>query len=258
MSNPDEIRREIERTRADLSENVNALSDSAKPSNIAREKVEQVKGSAQNLKEKIFGSDDDPYDSGRVGDAQAGLDDAKNRAQGAVEDAKYRAQNAVGDAQAAIQDAPRQLKRKTGGNPLAAGLVALGLGALVGGLIPVTNAEKRYASNLKDKAQPLADEVKAMAQEAGDRLQPAAQEAVQSVKESATQATQSVKAEAVDAKDTVAEQAKAAAGTVKDDAQAKAQETTSEAKHAASDVKGHAQGAASDVKDTAQDVRKNN
>lgn len=111
---PEEIRRDIERTRAELSDNVNALGDSAKPSNIAREQVDKVRGRAADLKAKVFGDPNDPWDDGAVGDAGHALADARDSAADAV------------------QGAPRQLKRQAQGNPLAAGLIAFGLGALVG------------------------------------------------------------------------------------------------------------------------------
>ena len=51
----------------------------------------------------------------------------------------------LGDAGAAIGDAPAQVKTKTQGNPLAAGLIAFGAGLLVSSLIPASrrNARRR-------------------------------------------------------------------------------------------------------------------
>ena len=66
---PEEIRRDIERTRAELSDNVNALGDSAKPGNIAREQVDNLRGKAAELKAKVFGDPNDPWDDGAVGGA---------------------------------------------------------------------------------------------------------------------------------------------------------------------------------------------
>ena len=98
-SNPDDIRRDIERTRADLSHNVNALADQANPANIARRQVDKVTGGARDLKTRIFGDPHDPWDDGAVGDVQ-------HRAAGAMEDARVAAAGAVGDAKDAVQDAP--------------------------------------------------------------------------------------------------------------------------------------------------------
>ncbi len=198
-NSPEEIRRDIERTRAELSDNVNALGDGANPANVARRQVDKVKEGAASLKHRVFGDPNDPWDDGAVGDVQ-------NRAAGAVEDAKI-----------AVADAPRQVRRQAQGNPLAAGLIAFGLGALVGGLIPSTRAEQDLAATAKDKAEPLVEEAKAMAQEAADHLKPAAQDAVEGVKGVAAAAGENVRDDARSAVDDVRTQAEVSAEQAKAD-----------------------------------------
>lgn len=205
-SNPEEIRRDIERTRAELSGNVNALADGANPANIARRQVDKVKHSAGDLKARIFGDPDQPWDDGAIGDVQHRLGDAQDRAAGAVEDAKL-----------AAQDAPRQIRRQTQGNPLAAGLIAFGLGALIGGLLPSSRAEQDFATSAKDKAEPLVEEAKFLAQETAERLKPAAQEAADQVKDVATAAGERVTADAQGAVEDVRGQAQAATDEVRGD-----------------------------------------
>ena len=61
-SNPDEIRADIERTRAELSRNVDTLGDTVNPKNIATRQVDRVKDRARDLRDSIMGSPDDPYD----------------------------------------------------------------------------------------------------------------------------------------------------------------------------------------------------
>ena len=87
-SNPDDIRRDIERTRADLSHNVNALADQANPANIARRQVDRVTGGARDLKTRIFGDPHDPWDDGAVGDVQ-------HRAAGGVDLGQFLDQHAL-------------------------------------------------------------------------------------------------------------------------------------------------------------------
>ncbi|MDN5569740.1 MAG: DUF3618 domain-containing protein [Propionibacteriaceae bacterium] len=211
QQSPEEIRREIERTRAELSENVNALGDSTKPSNIAREQVDRVKDKAAGLKARVFGDPNDPWDEGTAGDVGHQLADVRDQASQAV------------------QDAPRQLRQRTQGNPLAAGLIAFGLGALVGGLIPASRAEKDAALQLKDAAEPAVEQAKQLAEEARDHLQPVAQEAADSVKAVAQDAGEQVKHDAEQAKDQVTAQAQSSADSVKSDAQGAVEETKSEA-----------------------------
>ncbi|MEO7586705.1 MAG: DUF3618 domain-containing protein [Arachnia sp.] len=208
MSNPEEIRRDIERTRAELSDNVNALGDSTSPGNIARGQVDKVKEGASNLKERVFGAPEDPFDDGLAGDARATVDHARDNAAGVV-----------GDARDAVADAPQMLKSRTRGNPLAAGLIALGVGALIGGLIPSTQRERDAAHQLKEAAEPLIDEARQMALEAKDNLQPLAQEAMQAVGDVAKDAGEQVRQDAVAAKDQVVDTAQSSVDNVKGDAQ---------------------------------------
>ena len=108
-SDPDQIRDEIARTRAELSDNVDTLSDTANPKNIANRQVNKVKGAVSGVKDTIMGSPDDPHDTGRVGDLRASASDTVS---------------GVGDA---VSGAPATVKQKAQGNPLAAGLIAFGV-----------------------------------------------------------------------------------------------------------------------------------
>lgn len=211
MSNPDEIRRDIQRTRAELSDNVNALGDRSNPNNIARSQVDKVKDGAQNLKERLFGSDHDPYDNGAAGD----LGD--------------RAGEVADDARQAVEQAPQQLKRRTQGSPFALGLIAAGLGAVAGSLIPVSRTERQYAEQVKDAAQPAVEELKEMANEAKDNLQPKAEQAAQEVKQVAQTGAENVKAEGQAATDTVRGEAESARDHVKAEGQNAVDDTKKDA-----------------------------
>ena len=190
MNDPDAIREDIERTRSRLSDNVNALADNANPATVARRQVDKVKEGASDLKARVFGDPEDPWDDGAVGGARGRVTDAVGEARGPVSHA--------------VQTAPATVRRNTRGNPLAAGLIAFGLGALVGGLLPGSDAERQAARTVKDRAQPLVDEAKNVAKEVADTLQPMAQDAVAQVKDAAASATENVKADAQVARDDTA------------------------------------------------------
>lgn len=196
---PDEIRADIERTREDLSYNVNALAENANPATVARRQVDKVKDGARDLKTKVFGDPDDPWDDGAV-------DGVSTRASGVVDDAAD-----------AVRRAPSRVRRSAQGNPLAAGLVAFGVGALLGGLLPASAKEAELAASAKDKAQPVLDEAKALASEAAENLQPVAEQAVAGVEDAATSASETVKEKARFAKDSVADQARTSADDVRRD-----------------------------------------
>lgn len=218
-NDPDEIRADIERTRAELSDNVDALADTANPKNIARRQAGRVKQAAVGVKEHIMGSSDDDTDSGRVGDAKYAVQDKAADAKYAVQDkaaeAKYALQDkasAVGDA---VSNAPAQVKQRARGNPLAAGLIAFGAGLLVSGLIPSSEKEKEAVSTLQEKVEPLKEKATEAAKEVASNLQEPAQEAAQSVKETAAQGVQNVKDEGASAKQDVQGQVQDSAETVK-------------------------------------------
>ena len=218
-NDPEEIRADIERTRAELSDNVDALADTANPKNIARRQASRVKEAAVGVKEHIMGSSNDPYDSGRVGDAkyavQGKASDAKYAVQEKAADAKYALQDKASSVSDAVSNAPAQVKQRARGNPLAAGLIAFGAGLLISGLIPSTQREQEAVSTLQDKAEPLKEKAAEAARDVASSLREPAQEAAQSVKETAAEGVQTVKDEGASAKQDVAGQVQDSKGNVR-------------------------------------------
>lgn len=196
--NPDQIRADIDRTRHELSRDVDALAEKVDPSKVVDRQTDKVRDKVRGFQESIMGSPDDSNT----------LDDAKAYAQGA----KDRAGEMV-------QGAPAQVKQRTRGNPLAAGLIALGAGWLVGSMMPSSKPEQGAAAALKDKAEPLVEEAKSAAQEMGENLKPQAQEAAQTLQETGRSSVQNVQ-----------EEGKHHASTLKDDTQQAAQHVKNEAK----------------------------
>jgi hypothetical protein len=222
-NDPDEIRADIERTRAELSDNVDALAETANPKNIAKRQANRVKEAAVGVKEHIMGSADDPYDSGRVGDAKYAVQDRAAEAKYAVQDraaeAKYALQDkasAVGDA---VSNAPAQVKEKARGNPLAAGLIAFGAGLLISGLIPSSQREQQAVATLQDKAEPLKEKATEAARDVASNLREPAQEAAQSVRQTAAEGVENVKGEGVSAKQEMQDQLQGSTENVRQQAQ---------------------------------------
>ena len=191
--NPDVIRADIEATRARLGTNVDAVADKVTPSHIVQRQTDKVK---ENVKDAVFG----------VKEKVMGA--AENTA-GNVHSATGSAGAHLGDAGAAIGDAPAQVKTKTRGNPLAAGLIAFGAGLLVSSLIPASQKEREAADALKTAAEPLTTELTEAAKHVAEGLKEPAQEAMENVKATAADATGHVKAEGqgavADVKDRTAE-----------------------------------------------------
>lgn len=199
---PEVLRRQIEQTRSNLSRDVDALGEAASPGNVAKRQAEKVGdtvlGAGRSLKNTVMGSDED-YSSGPgVGERVGEL---------------------AGSARDTVTSAPAQARRQTRGNPMAAGLVALGAGWLLGSLLPGSQKERELAVAAKDQVQDsgLVEEAKAVAQEVVEQVKPQAQEAVdqvkdtaadsvETVKQDATSAAEDVKASAADSRDAVQEQ----------------------------------------------------
>ena len=218
--NPDAIRSDIEATRARLGTNVDAVADKVTPSNIVHRQTdkvtESVKGAVSGVKEKIMGAADtastkmhDTTHSG-AGHTTNALHSTGDSLHGAKDTAAAK----LSDAGTALSHTPDQVKAKTQGNPLAAGLIAFGAGMLVSSLIPASQKEREAADQLKTAAQPLATQVTDAAKDMVQDLKEPAQEAMENVKATATDAAEHVKSEgqtaatdvrdrATDAKDTV-------------------------------------------------------
>src|SRR6476659_767592 len=186
MSNdPDQIRREIERTRSELSDNVHALGDKVNPGSIAKRQVGRVRGAATSVKEAVLGSASDPTDAGVAG--------------------------TVSDA---VSEAPGAVARKAQGSPIAAGLIAFGAGLLVSSLLPASRVEQQAAEKVKDTTQPLVDDLTDTAKEVAGNLKEPAQQALEGVKSTATDAAATVKDDATSAVDDVKTQAQDSRSTV--------------------------------------------
>lgn len=194
MSTPEEIRAEIDATRAELSSDVDALTDKVTPSKIAHRQTEKVKGKLTSVKESIMGVASDAKDTVTSGVSSGA--------------------GAVGDAASNIADAPHMVSEKAKGSPIAVGLIAFGVGALIASLIPASEKEKAAASQIKDAAQPLVEQATDAAKEVASHLKEPAQDAAAAVKDQAAESVDTVKSEAGTAGSELKDQAKDAKDTV--------------------------------------------
>lgn len=184
---PDEIRAEIERTRQDLGLDVDALADKVSPSKIVDRQVDKVRGAFGSVRERIMGAADDA--SASASSSASGMGDT---AKGIAHDVKAKAEGA----------------------PLAVGLIAFGLGLLLAGVFPASRKEKEMAGAVKDKAQPLVDELGSVAKEVAADLKEPAMDAAAAVKDRAADAVESVKSDTTDAVGAVTDRAQEARANV--------------------------------------------
>ncbi|HKC26520.1 MAG TPA: DUF3618 domain-containing protein [Jatrophihabitans sp.] len=166
MSSPEQIQQEIERTRAELSGDVDRLSDKVSPGRVVSRRVGKVKSGASSLRDRVMGSSEEG--SGvRAGDSLSS--DASSTKD-------------------TIAAAPQTVRAQTQGNPLAAGLIAFGVGMLLSSLAPASQAEQQVAGNAESKAKELAEPLKQTGQQLADDMKQPMQDAVEQVKSTASTA----------------------------------------------------------------------
>jgi ElaB/YqjD/DUF883 family membrane-anchored ribosome-binding protein len=184
MSDPDEIRAQIEQTRSNLSADVNGLADSVNPTVIAKRQVNKVTGAVTGVRHKVMGAASSASSS--MSETGSTMTDT-------------------------VSGAPDKLTAQTAGNPLAVGLIAFGVGALIGSLLPASSAEKQAATKVKENVTPMVTDV---AKEVAGNLKEPAQGAMDSVKSTATDAAATVKDESSSAADDLKDQAQDAKNTM--------------------------------------------
>jgi hypothetical protein len=167
---PEQLRREIEQTQRGLSADVNALTEKVTPRRIVQRRMDHARRTLTTMKDKVMGT--------------------ASNGTGAVADTMG---SSASSAAQTVRDLPLTVRRRTEGNPLAAGLIAFGLGWLTASLLPASKRERELAGEAKDFAQEHAQPVVGQAAERmKDNLREPAQEAIQSVKSAADDAGSTV------------------------------------------------------------------
>ena len=193
-NDPEVIRQQIEDTRRELSYDVDALNEKVNPARVVDRRMTAAKGRVARVKEKVMGSAHDT--SART---QGIASNTAGSVQGAASSAADSVQSAASSAVDTVQQAPDTIVRQTQGHPMAAGLIAFGVGWLVSSLLPATEKEKQLAQQaetaVRENKDALLAPAKQAAQEIGEELKPAAQQAVEEVKSTAQDAAQTVKDE---------------------------------------------------------------
>jgi gas vesicle protein len=164
---PDRIRAEIERTRADMGETVDALGYKtdvkARAKDSIQDKKESVMGAASSTKERLVGA------GHSVGDAAPDSQQVKQQA--------------------------RRAKSVAQDNPLGLAVGAVAVGFLAGMLIPSTRVEDDKLGSMSDDVIERAKETGQDALEHGKQV---AQDAAQTVKDSGREHAEDLKSTAQD------------------------------------------------------------
>jgi uncharacterized protein YjbJ (UPF0337 family) len=177
---PDRLRQDIEQTRASLTRDVDLLADKTSPKRVAQRRWTSVK-------EKVMGSSEH---------ARHSAGDTVSTVQDKASELGDKAGSAAHSAADSVRSAPKAVAQQTQGNPLAAGIIAFGVGMLAATVIPVSDVERRAGQQLKDNSGELTDRVKGVAAELKDDLSGSVQQAVGEVKDTAQDAVQTTKDQA--------------------------------------------------------------
>jgi ElaB/YqjD/DUF883 family membrane-anchored ribosome-binding protein len=178
-----ELRRDIDYTRGELSEDLEAIGDRVSPRRMLERRTNRMRDFFSNGRERIFG---------RAGDARdATMHGAHHTAE-------------------AVREAPERAVEQVEGHPVVAGAIAFGVGFLAAVVFPGSEAEARAAERLASQAQPLTEGITEGAKEAAREVAASAQEAgresADRLKESATEKVEQVKETVTDEKETLQQQ----------------------------------------------------
>jgi gas vesicle protein len=199
---PRQLRREIEYTQRNLSADVDALTEKVTPSRIVQRRADRVRRRFTGLRDKVMGS------------AAETTSTAGRQTGAAMSTVADRTSSAVSSAAEAAGEAPQAIRRGTEGNPLAAGLIAFGLGWLTASLLPASKPEQRLADRATDLAREHSEQLGQVATQVRDNLREPAQQAVEAVKSTAQDAAGTVTDETRSAAGTVSERVQDAKSTV--------------------------------------------
>jgi gas vesicle protein len=188
----EELKHEIESTREDLGETLDAIGDRVSPGRMVNRRKNRMLAGLHSIRERVMGT----------------ASEARDRVTAPVHGALEAGSDSMSTATDAVREAPELLRERTQGNPLVVGLLAAGAGFLVATLLPASEAEQQAEQRLATRAQPLTDELSEAGREVAEHLKQPALEAVDHVKETAHDGASRVADHAREATTEVADQAR--------------------------------------------------
>jgi hypothetical protein len=177
----EQVRADIERTREDLGQDLDAIGDKISPRQAVRRRTDRVRSKLTIMRERVMGSAES---------ATSIVSSEGSSVAGSVRDAASDVASSVADAASGaahtVRHAPDVVKKQTEGNPMAVGLIAFGLGALAGTILPSTQTEKSMAPQLREMVvEPIKETASEAAREVGQDLRGSTEEAAERVRQTA-------------------------------------------------------------------------
>jgi Protein of unknown function (DUF3618) len=176
-----EVRRDIEQTRQDLDEDLDALGEKMSPRQAVRRRTDRMRGTLTSVRERVMGTAEDASSN-----LASGAGSVRDKAAGMASTVSETASGAADT-----------IKSQADGNPIAVGVVAFGFGALIGSMLPETKTERDAAPQLRehlvepikhtatDAARDVTQELKGSAEDAADRIKESAQQGAEHVRDDA-------------------------------------------------------------------------
>ena len=263
--NPDEIRRDIDQARGQLGATLEAIGDRVSPK-LAKERAkEKVTDRMEEIKERVSPK---RIVARRTARMRSGLRNVRESVMGAAGDVEpsratdsvrggtqqvsRRVGRAAGTLSERASAAPEVVRSTAQGNPLLAGLVALGGGMIVASALPPTEAEKQAAQRALEGLEPLKEQAVSTGRSMAGELQQSAQARAERVKKRASSGAQRVKSEAQSSAEDVKGQAQGASKRVQKRAKRASKQVQGQAKRSATTVKRTAKRSARSVKAAAR------
>lgn len=198
----EELRSEIAQQRIDLTRDFEMIGDRVSPARIVERRTEAAKGRVRRMRDAVMGTADDV--SGSAGSAMGSLRDSAGEATGRVGEV--------------VHQAPHQIEQGTRGNPLAAGMVAFGLGLLAATVLPSTRKERQLARQVQPQLEQVAQAAADTGRQVAQDMQPAVQQAGTELADAAKGAASEVQQSAQQHAGSMAETARSAGHEVADTA----------------------------------------
>ena len=161
----EELRREIESTRSDMSETLDAIGDRVSPGRMVTRSKNRFATTMGSMRERVMGS----------------AHHAKDQLTGTTESATD-----------TVKHMPEAVGQRTAGAPMIAGGIAFGIGFLIAVAFPASKAEEEASGKVMEALEPVKQDLK----ESVDALKNTATDAARSVASTAKEATADVKEQA--------------------------------------------------------------
>jgi len=182
----EELRREIESTRSDMSETLDAIGDRVSPGRMVTRSKNRFATTMGSMRERVMGS----------------AHHAKDQLTGTTESATD-----------TVKHMPEAVGQRTAGAPMIAGGIAFGIGFLIAVAFPASKAEEEASGKVMEALEPVKQDLKESAQQVAQNVKEPAKESVDALKNTATDAARSVASTAKEATADVKEQAGSSTGS---------------------------------------------